>query len=154
MRRTSPPGLKPMNFFALWRGPEGPLFHPSMRSSAFMRWLLLTLHFPLITRHHSIANIDHAVGILGYVGFVGDQDDGIALFMQVGKQGHDFVAGLRVKISGRLVCQDDRWIVDESAGNRDALPLSAGKLVGLVVHALGEIHSRQSPLGALYSLFR
>src|SRR5436305_10079509 len=26
-------------FFSLWRGPEGPLFYPSMRSSALMRWL-------------------------------------------------------------------------------------------------------------------
>src|SRR5205823_2403934 len=36
------------------------------------------LLLPLITRHHAILDVDYAVGVFGYVGFVGDQHYGIA----------------------------------------------------------------------------
>ena len=37
------------------------------------------------------------------IGFVRNQNDGVALLVQSCKQRHDFFAGLRVKISGGLV---------------------------------------------------
>ena len=46
---------------------------------------------------------------------------------------HDLDAGLRVEIPGRLVGEQNRGVVDERAGDRDALALAAGELVGPVV---------------------
>ena len=45
--------------------------------------------------------------------------------MKLGKQRHDFRAGLRIEISGRLVGEQDRGIVDERACDRHALALAA-----------------------------
>ena len=43
--------------------------------------------------------------------------------------------GLRVKVAGRLIGEDDAGAIDESASDSHALPLAAGELIGLVHHA-------------------
>jgi hypothetical protein len=48
------------------------------------------------------------------------------------------VAGGAVEVAGRLVGQQHGGLHDGGAGDRDALPLAAGKLVGAVVGALFE----------------
>jgi len=48
----------------------------------------------LVAFHLAVANVDDAVGVFGDVVFVGDQDDGITLFVQAVKERHDFGAGL------------------------------------------------------------
>ena len=50
--------------------------------------------------------------VLRDIVFVSDEDNGVALAMQVLEKRHDFVAGLGIKVSGRLVGQHDRWRVD------------------------------------------
>ena len=77
------------------------------------------------------------------VRFVGDEDDGVALFVQARKQRHNFFAGLRIKIAGGLVRKQNGRIVHQRARNRHALALAAGKLIGLVHHAFGQIHLLQ-----------
>ena len=59
------------------------------------------------------------------------------------EQRHDFVAGGGIEVAGGLVGQQDRGVVHQRAGHGHALPLAAGKLVGLVVHALLQIHLLQ-----------
>ena len=61
----------------------------------------------------------------GHIRFVRDEHDRIARLMQSLEQRHDFNAGLRVEVAGRLVGQQDRRIVYERSGNRYALPLAA-----------------------------
>ena len=97
---------------------------------------------------HTVLDVDDAVGVLGDIGFMRYQHNGVAFAMQVFHQLHDFVSGLRIKVAGGLVGQNDRRIIDEGAGNSDTLALSAGKFVGLMVHALAQIHGLQRGFGA------
>ena len=59
------------------------------------------------------------------------------------------IAGLGVEVAGRLVGEDDGGAVDERAGDRHALALTAGELVGLVSHA-----DREANFGSSASLAR
>jgi hypothetical protein len=54
------------------------------------------LAIPLVPFDHAIFDINDAVGVLGDVLFMGDQDDGVALGLQAVEQRHDVGAGLRV----------------------------------------------------------
>ena len=56
----------------------------------------------------------------------------------VEQQIHDVPPGRRVQVARRLVGQDDRRIVGERAGDRDALLLPAGQLRRIVVRAIGQ----------------
>ena len=74
--------------------------------------------------------------------------------MQPREQGHDFIAGLGVQISGRLVGQHDGRRIHQRAGHGHALALPAGKFVGLVMHALAKIDGLERAFGARQALFR
>jgi len=52
---------------------------------------------------------------------VRDDDDGLVLRDQLLEDADDLVAGLLIEVAGRLVGEDERGIVDESAGDGDAL---------------------------------
>src|SRR5439155_9540962 len=52
------------------------------------------------------------------------------------EQLHDVHRGSGVKVPGRLVCQEDQRPVDEGPGDRDALLLATGELVGVVAQFL------------------
>ncbi len=83
----------------------------------------------------AVAQPNHAVGVQRDVRLVGDENDGVAFLVQVGEERHDFVAGGGIEISGGLIGEQDRRMIHERARNGHALPLAAGKLVGLVHHA-------------------
>ena len=100
----------------------------------------------------AIADVDDAMGELGDVRLMGDDDDRVPVRVEFLKKGHDLVAGLGVEVAGRFVGEDDRGPVDEGAGDGDTLALPAGELVGLVVHALLEVYRAQGRLGALNAL--
>jgi len=53
----------------------------------------------------AVAETDDAMGVCGDFGFVGDEDDGVALLMEPGEERHDFFAGLRVEVSRRFIRQ-------------------------------------------------
>ena len=76
---------------------------------------------------------DATVGQASDDRIVGDHDDGAALGMELAQQPEDDLFVLGVQIAGGLVGQDDLRIVDEGAGNADALLLAAGKLRGQVM---------------------
>ena len=88
------------------------------------------------------------MGELGDVGLMGDDDDGVALGVEVVEEGHDLVAGFGVEVSGGLVGEDDGGVVDQGAGDGDALALAAGELIGLVHHAGAEADALEDFLGA------
>src|SRR5215471_1631765 len=71
--------------------------------------------------------------------------------MQFIEQRHDFVASLRVKVSGRLVSQNDGRIVNQCTGDCDALTLTTGELIRLVQHAGAESDAFKRSLGALFA---
>ena len=58
------------------------------------------------------------------IGFVRDEDDGIACLMQAGEKRHDLAARLRIEVAGWLVGKQDRRVVHQRAGDRHALTLS------------------------------
>ena len=68
-----------------------------------------------------------------------DQNNGVALTVQAGEESHDFFAGTRIEVAGRLIGEHDGRRIHEGASDCDALALSTGKFVGLVVHAIREI---------------
>ena len=77
----------------------------------------------------------------GDFGIVRDEDHSQAfLLIEFAKEGHDFPAGARVEVAGRLVAKQDRRPVDQGSGNRDALLLAARKLILLVVETVAQPH--------------
>src|SRR5882757_9692889 len=77
----------------------------------------------------AVADGDDAVGILGDIGLVGNDDDGVAVGVEVVEESHDLVAGFGVEVSGGLVGEDDGRAVDEGASDGDALALATGELI-------------------------
>ena len=69
------------------------------------------------------------MGVCRDVGLVGDDNDRVPRLVKTSEDAHDFRAGLRVEVPGRLVREKDRRIVDERPGDGDALALAAGQLV-------------------------
>ncbi len=57
--------------------------------------------------------------------------------------------GAAVEIAGRLVGEDDFRIVDQSARDRDALLLAAGKLARMMIFAAGKADGSEHFLGFL-----
>src|SRR5439155_13350629 len=81
----------------------------------------------------AVANVNDAMGARCDVVLVGDQNDSVACPLQPVEQVHDFDAGSRVQVAGRLVGQDDGGMVHQGAGDGDALALPAGELGRLVI---------------------
>ena len=80
--------------------------------------------------------MDGAVGEGGDVGVVGDEEDGLAAFFVLSEEGvHDGAAGLGVEIAGGFVGEEEGGLVDEGAGDGDALAFAAGELGGAVFEA-------------------
>jgi hypothetical protein len=102
----------------------------------------------VVARDDAVADGDDAVGVFGDVGLVGDEDDGVALGVEFVEEGHDLVAGLGVEVAGGLVGEDDGGLVDQGAGDGDALALAAGELVWFVHHAGAEADGFEDVFGA------
>lgn len=89
-----------------------------------------------------------------------DEDDGFPFRMEALDDFQNLMARLRVESSGRFVRKDDGRISDDGARDRDALLLSSGELVRLIVRLIGESDAGQSrqgetlPLGTTDSLVR
>ena len=68
------------------------------------------------------------------------------------EQLHNLHGGVGVQRAGRLVGQHDVRVVDQCASDSDALHLSAGQLVRLLVHVGAQPHLRQGTAGTLTAL--
>src|SRR3569833_297957 len=100
----------------------------------------------------AVADVNDAVGVLGDVGLVSDEDDGVAFGLELIEERHDLHAGLGVEVAGGFVRQDDGRAVDQRAGDGYALALTTGELIGLVVHAGLEADIGQGLLGSFTAL--
>ena len=65
---------------------------------------------------------------MGDIGFMGDDNHRHAAIIELLKQRHDLDPGAGVECAGRLVSQNKRGIVDQRAGNCDALLLATREL--------------------------
>ena len=70
------------------------------------------------------------------IGFVRNENNCVSALIQIFEKRHDFIAGFRIEIAGRLIGQNDGWIVYQGPRDRDALALTAGKLVRLMVQTI------------------
>jgi hypothetical protein len=97
----------------------------------------------------SMTHDGDAVGNLGDDGeIVGDEEHGQAVAVaEVGEEGEDLGLDGDVEGGGGLVCNEQAGAVDDGHGDEDALALSAGKLVGIVVEAGGGIGEGDSRHG-------
>ena len=77
-----------------------------------------------------------ALGAVCYVGVVGDHDDCAPLPMQFFKKCHDFVAGVAIEGTSRLVGENQRWLIHERPSDGDALLLATRQLARPVVLAM------------------
>ena len=71
---------------------------------------------------------------------VGGHHHGGAVLIDLVQDVHDAGAGDRVKVSGGLVGQQNARLVDDRAGNGDALLLTAGELGWLTVTFIRQTH--------------
>ena len=91
-----------------------------------------------------LAALDHqnGVGMHDGVQAMGDHDGGAVLAEMVDRLLHGFF-GFRIERSSRFIEQDDRRVLDQRAGDRNALALAAGELQAVLadrrVVALREI---------------
>src|SRR5262245_7154307 len=98
-----------------------------------------------IFHDRAVAEHDTATRIAGDLGLVGDDDDGDPLPVEVAKEAHDIGGSLAIEGAGRLIRQQQLWIVDERARDRDALLLAARELLRMVAQAIAETHLLEPP---------
>ena len=91
----------------------------------------------------AVAHDDVRLAEAGDVELMGDHDDGHAVVVELLEHAHDLDAGARIQVAGGLVGEEERRLVDEGAGDGDALLLAAGELVGQVVGAVGKADLRR-----------
>src|SRR4029079_1159600 len=92
--------------------------------------------------------------MIGNVGFVGNENNCVSALIQIFEKRHNLIASFRIEISGRFIGQDDGWIVYQSPRDGDALALTAGKLVRLMIQTITESDLPQHVRRTLPALFR
>ena len=77
------------------------------------------------------------------VGVVRDHEDRVARAVQLAEKFHDDGFVGFVEIAGGLVGEDQLGLIDQGAGDRDALLLAAGELRGEMREAVAEADATQ-----------
>src|SRR5260221_9651831 len=95
-------------------------------------------HLPVVDRNHAAAQQVDDVTVVSR-----HQDRGLGLVVDLEEELHDLPAGRRVEVPGRLVGHDQAWLVDQCAGDGDALLFATGKLAGVLVELPGQPHRLQ-----------
>ncbi len=95
----------------------------------------------------AVLKLDAAVGLPGDVGVVGDHQDGVAGAVQLAENFHDDGFVGFVEIAGGLVGEDELGLIDQGAGDGDALLLAAGELGGEMRQAIAQAHAAQGFCG-------
>src|SRR5262245_30284986 len=93
----------------------------------------------------AVAEHGTATRVAGDLGLVGDDDDGDPLPVEVAEKAHDIGRRLAIEGAGRLIRQQQLWIIDECARDRDALLLAARKLLRMVAETVAETHLLEPP---------
>lgn len=106
----------------------------------------------LVAFQHAVAEADDAVGMVGNVLFVGDEDHGVASGMDLPEYFHDLVGSLGIEVTGRLIGEYDGRIVHQCPRDGDPLVLPAGQFIGLVMAPVGQVYFIQHMEGFLHPL--
>src|SRR3954454_24137579 len=115
---------------------------------------LFTLHPSLFFLHDfSIHERDPSLRARGDGGIVRDQDDRLVVRGELFEDGDDVGAGFLIEVAGRLVREDERWIVDQRTGDGDALALATRELFGTMLRALLQADALERFERALTALF-
>ena len=61
----------------------------------------------MIAGDDTIADRNDAMGVLGDIGLMGHNDDGVAIGVEIVEQGHNLVSSFGVEVSGGFVSEDD-----------------------------------------------
>src|SRR5207237_10793763 len=92
-------------------------------------------------------NLEDAMGDVRDAGVVRHDDDRLPeLLVKPTEQVEDFLASLRVEFPGRLIRQEERWIVREGDSDGDPLLLATAQLIRAVAGALRHAHELQELL--------
>src|SRR6266446_4560915 len=75
----------------------------------------------LVALDLAVPDVDGAMGVLGDVALVGDEDDRVAVLVELFEQAHDLLPGGRVQVAGGLVGQQDGGLHDQGPGHRHPL---------------------------------
>ena len=79
----------------------------------------------------------------GHVHIVGDQNDGVALSVQLLEDRHHLLAALAIQCAGRFIGEDHFAAIGQRPGDTDPLLLTAGELARGMVAAIGQPQSAQ-----------
>src|SRR6187431_797681 len=74
----------------------------------------------------------------------------VLLAIQPAQDFHDFLAGVLVEVTGRLVGQENMRSRDECAGDGGALHFAARKFTRLVLESMAEANELEDFFGALF----
>ena len=95
----------------------------------------------LFAHDRAVLHADNPVALFANPGIVRHQHDReVVLFVEGAQEVHDVGCGFRVQGASRLVGPDDGRVIDERAGNRNALSLTTGKLGRAMVRPLAQAH--------------
>ncbi len=75
---------------------------------------------------------------------MGDHDDGVAFGVDALELFHDGEGGVGVEIARRFVGEDDFGVGDDGAGDGDALLLTAGELIGVIIFFFFHVEAVES----------
>jgi hypothetical protein len=103
----------------------------------------------------SVTECDDPASMGGNIRFVSHEHNRQPVFsIETLESGYNFQAGVRIESAGRLVCEQQRRIIDEGAGDGHPLLLSARKLCGGMVRAVGKADLVKERQGAAPALGR
>src|SRR5512143_2251085 len=100
----------------------------------------------VVLDHAAVLQAHDALAVHRDVGLVRDDDDRLAVGVQLVEQRANLDSGLRIAIARGFVGQQNRRIRHERTRDRDALALAARELVRQVVAAIREAHAREHAL--------
>ncbi len=95
----------------------------------------------------AVANFDDALRTGGDLPVMRHDDDGAPFTVELLKDAENFFTAMAVERAGRFVGKNDLRIVDERAGDGNALLLSAGKLARAMMRAFAHPESLQDHAG-------
>src|SRR5690606_27316638 len=128
-------------------GPCRWLFHRHGRCGS------LGLAVSRIRDDFAIANFNDALRAGSDLPVMRDDDDGASFAVELLKNAEDFFSAMTVKRAGWFVGKDDVRIVDQRAGDGNALLLSAGQLARAMMRALAHAEPLQDQPGFLTPRF-
>src|SRR5688572_15601778 len=105
--------------------------------------LMLGIHayflISFIGFNETIPEPDDTVSMVGYILFVCNQHNGIAIGMYLVKDLHDLIRSFCIKITSWLISKNDRRIIYQCSCNRHPLTLSTTQFIWLVMAPVTKI---------------